>query len=75
MARQGILELVQPDGVTKSSAVMWQRQKWQSLRFKMVMKDLIKGKVMDKVYPIRDIETTFMWPHLHGALLFVKINL
>ena len=73
MVRQGILEPVQPGGVTNASAVVWQRKKNGALRLCVDLKVHINCKVMDEDYPIPDMETIF--PNLHGASYFVKIDL
>ena len=75
MVRQGILEPVQPGGVTNASPVVWQ-QVWKkngSLRLCVDLKVHINGKVMDEDYPIPDMETIFH--NLHGASYFGKIDL
>ena len=73
MVRQGILEPVQPGGVTNASPVVWQRKKNGALRLCVDLKVLINGKVMDEDYPIPDMETIFH--NLHGASYFGKIDL
>ena len=73
MVRQGILEPVQPGGVTNASSVVWQRKKNGALRLCVDLKVHINGKVMDEDYPIPDIETIFH--NLHGASYFGKIDL
>ena len=73
MVRQGILEPVQPGGVTNASPVVWQRKKSGEMRLCVDLKVHIKGKVMDEEYPIPDMETTFH--NLHGASYFGKIDL
>ena len=73
MVRQGILEPVQPGGVTNASPVVWQRKKSGELRLCVELKVHIKGKVMDEDYPIPDMETIFH--NLHGASYFGKIDL
>ena len=73
MVRQGILEPVQPGGVTNASPVVWQRRKNGALRLFVDLKVHINGKVMDEDYPIPDIETIFH--NLHGASYFGKIDL
>ena len=65
MVRQGILEPVQPGGVTNASPVVYQRKKSGELRLCVDLKVHINGKVMDEDYPIPDIETIFH--NLHGA--------
>ena len=72
MVRQGILEPVQPGGVTNASPVVWQRKKNGAMRLCVDLKVHINGKVMDKDYPIPDIETIFH--NLHGAFYFRKID-
>ena len=73
MVRQGILEPVQPGGVTNASPVVWQRKKNGPLRLCVDLKVHINGKVMDEDYPIPDMETIFH--NIHGASYFGKINL
>ena len=73
MVRQGILEPVQPGGVTNASAVVWQRKRSGELRLCMDLKVHINGKVIDEDYPIPDMETIFQ--NLHGASYFGKIDL
>ena len=73
MVRQGILEPVQPGGVTNASPVVWQRKKNGALRLCVDLKVHINGKVMDEDYPIPDMETIFY--NLHGASDFGKIDL
>ena len=73
MVRQGILEPVQPGGVTNASPVVWQRKKNGALRLCVDLKVHINGQVMDKDYPIPDMETIFH--NLHGASYFGKIDL
>ena len=73
MVRQGILEPVQPGGVTNASPVVWQRKKNGALRLCVDLKVHINGKVMDKVYPNPDMET--IYHNLHGASYFGKIDL
>ena len=73
MVRQGILEPVQPGGVTNASTVMWQRKKSGELRLCVDLKVHINGKVMDEDYPIPDMETIFH--NLHGTSYFGKIDL
>ena len=73
MVRQGILEPVQPGGVTNASPVVWQRKKNGALRQCMDLKVHINGKVMDKDYPIPDMETIFH--NLHVASYFGEIDL
>ena len=73
MVRQGILEPVQPGGVTNASPVVWQRKKNGALRLCVDLKVHINGKVMDEDYPIPDMETNFH--NLHGASYFGKIDL
>ena len=55
MVRQGILEPVQPGGVTNASPVVWQRKKNGALRLCVDLKVHINGKVMDEDYTIPDI--------------------
>ena len=73
MVRQGILEPVQPGGVTTESPVAWQRRKSGELRFCVDLKVHINGNVMDEDYPIPDIKTIFH--NIHGASYLVKIDL
>ena len=73
MVRQGILEPVQPGGVTNASAVLCQRKKNGALRLCMNLKDHIRGKVMDEDFPLPDMDTIFH--NLHGAPYFGKIDL
>ena len=73
MVRQGILEPVQPGGVTNASPVVWQRKKNGPLRLCVDLKVHINGKVMDEDYTIPDMETIFH--NIHGASYFGKINL
>ena len=73
MVRQGILEPVQPGGVTNASPVVWQRKKNGALRLCVDIKVRINGKVMDEDYPIPRTETFFH--NLHGASYFGKIDL
>ena len=73
MVRQGILEAVQPGGVTNASPVVWQRKKSGELRLCVDLKVHINGKVMEEDYPIPDMETIFH--NLHGASYFGKIDL
>ena len=73
MARQGILELVQPGRVTNASPVVWQRKRSGELRLCVDLKVHINCKVMDVDYPIPDMETIFH--NLHGASYFGKIDL
>ena len=53
MVRQGILEPVQPGGVTNESPVVWQRKKSGELRLCVDLKVHINGKVMDEDYQYR----------------------
>ena len=71
--RQGILEPVQPGGVTNASPVVWQRKKNGALRVCVDLKVHINGNVLDEDYPIPDMETIF--DNLHGASYFGKIDL
>ena len=71
--RQGILEPVQPGGVTNASRVVWQQKKNGALRLCVDVKIHINAKVMDEDYPIRDMETILH--NLHGASYFGKIDL
>ena len=73
MDRQGIVEPVQPGGVTNASPVVWQRKKSGELRFCVDLKVHINEKVMDEYYPLPDLETIFH--KLHGASYFGKIDL
>ena len=71
--RQGILEPVQPGGVTNASPEVWQQKKIGALRLCVDLKVHINGKVMDEDYPIPDLETFFH--SLHGASYFERIDL
>ena len=71
MVRQGILEPVQPGGVTNASPVVWQRKKNGALRLCVDLKVHINCKVMDEDYPIPDMETIFH--NLHGPLTLEKL--
>ena len=73
MVRQGILEPVQPGGVTNASPVVWQRKKIGELRLCVDLIVHINDNVMDEDYPIPDMETIFH--NLHGASYFGKIDL
>ena len=73
MVRQGILEPVQPGGVTNASPLVWQRKKSRELRLCVVLKVHFNGEVMDEDYPISDMETIFH--NLHGVSYFGKIDL
>ena len=73
MVRQGILEPVQPRGVTNASPVVWQRKKSGDLRPCVDLKVHISGKKMDEDYPIPEIETIIH--NLLGASYFGKIDL
>ena len=73
MVRQGILEPVQPGGVTNASQVVWPRKKNGALRLCVDLKVHINGKVMDEDYPIPDMETIFH--NLHENAYFGKIDL
>ena len=73
MVRQGILEPVQPGGVTNASPVVLQRKKSREPRLCVDLKVHINSKVMDENYPIPDMETIFH--NLHGASYFGKIDL
>ena len=73
MVKQGILEPVQPGGVTIASLVVWQTRKSGELRLCVDLKVHINGKVMDEDYPIPDMETIFH--NLHGVSYFGKIDL
>ena len=73
MIRQGILEPVQPGGVTNASPVVWQINKSGELRLCVDLKVHINGEVMDEDYPIPDMATIFL--NLHGASYFGKIDL
>ena len=68
MVRQGILEPVQPGGVTNAS--QWFGS--GALGFCVDLKLYFNGKVMNEVYPIRDMETIFHYHH--GASYFGKID-
>ena len=56
---QGILERVQPGGVTNASLVVWQRKKNGDLRLWADYNVHINGKVMDEDYPLSNMETIF----------------
>ena len=71
MVRQGILEPVQPGGVTNASQCCGRES--EKLRLCVHLKMNINGKVMDENYPIPDPETIFH--NLHGASYFGKIGL
>ena len=71
MVIQGILPLVQPEGVTNASPV-WQRKKSGELRPCADLNVHINGKVMDEYYPIPGMETNFQ--NLHEASYFCKID-
>ena len=71
--RQGILEPVQAGGVTNASLILFQWKKNGELRLSVDSKFHIKGKIMDKDYPISDIETIFH--KLYEASFFGKIDL
>ena len=73
MVRQGILEMVQPGGVTNASPVVWQRKKSGELRLCVDLKVHINVKVMDEDYQIPEKEAIFH--NLHGASYFGKIDL
>ena len=73
MVKQGILEPVQPGGVTKAPPVVWQRKKNGARRLCVDLKVHINGKVMDEDYPIPDMETILH--KLLGASYFEKIDL
>ena len=73
MVRQGILEPVQPRGLTIASPVVWQRKKSGELRLCVNLKVNINCKVMDEDYPIPDAETIFHI--LHAASYFGEIYL
>ena len=73
MVRQGILEPVQPGGVTNASPVVWQRKENEALRLCVDLNVHINGKVMDEDYPIPDMETIFH--NFHGASYFRKIDI
>ena len=64
MVRQGILEPVEPGGVTNASPVVWQRKKSGELRLCVDLKVHINGKVMDEDCLIPEMETIFH--NLHG---------
>ena len=72
MVGQGILEPVQPGGVTNASPVVWKRKKSGAVRLCVDLKVHINGKVMDEDYSIQDMETIFH--KLHGALNFFCQN-
>ena len=73
MVRQGILEPVQPGGVTNASPVVWKRKKSGELRLCVDLEVHINVNVMDEDYPIPDMETIFH--NLHGASYIGKIDL
>ena len=73
MVRQGILEPVQPGGVTNASPVVRQRKRSGELRLCVDLKVHINGEVMAEDYPIPDMETILH--NLHGASDFGKIDL
>ena len=73
MVRQGILEPVQPGGVTNASSVVWQRKKSGELRLCEDLKVHINGKVVDEDYPMQDMDMIF--DNLHVASYFGKIDL
>ena len=86
MVRQGILELLQPGGVTNASLVVWQRKKSRELRLCVDLKVHIDGNVMDEDYPKPDnlpqrrrSSTTYMGPHtlakLTSQMPNIKLNL
>ena len=72
MVRQGILEPVQPGGVTYASPVVWQIKKSGELRLCVDLKVHINGKLIDQDYTIADMETIFH--NLHGASYFGKTH-
>ena len=72
MVRQGILEPVQPGGVTNASPVVWQRKKNGALRLCVDLKVHINCKVVNEDYPIPDMETIFH--NLRGALTLEKLT-
>ena len=72
IVRQGILEQVQPRGVTNASPVVWQRKKSGELRPCVDLKVHINGKVMDEDNPISDKETIFH--KLPGAHTLEKLT-
>ena len=73
MVRQGILEPVQPGGVTNASAVVWQGKKSGEPRLCVGLKVHISCKVTGEDYPTPDMETIFH--NLHGASYVGKIDL
>ena len=73
IVRQSIFEPVQPEGVTNTYPVEWQRKKSGEVRLCVDLKVHIIGKVMDEDYPIPDMETIFH--NLHGASYFGKFGL
>ena len=73
MVRQGILEPVEPGGITNASPVVWQRKKSEELSLCVDLKVHINGKVMDEDYSIPDMDTIFH--NLHVASYFGKIDL
>ena len=72
MVGLGILEPVQPGGVTDVSSVVWQRRSSGELRLCVDLKLHISGKVMNEDYPMPDMETIFHY--LHEASYFAKWN-
>ena len=72
MVRQGILEPLQPGGVTNASPVVWQRKNNGTLRLCVNLNVHINGKVMDEDYPILYMETIFH--NLHGPLTLEKLT-
>ena len=70
MVKQGILEQVQPGGITKASPVVWQRKKSEELGLCVDLKVHINFNAMDEDYPIPDIEKIIH--KLHGASYFGK---
>ena len=65
MLRQGILEPVQPVGVTNASPIIWQRKEIGVLRLSLDLKVHIDGKILNQDYPIPNMETIV--DNLHGT--------
>ena len=72
MVRQGILEPVEPGGVTNASPGVCQRKQIRELRICTDLKVHINGEVMDEDYPIPDMETIFY--NLHGLHTWAKLT-
>ena len=82
MVRQGILEPVQPVGVTNASPVLWERKKSAELILCVDLKVHINDNVMDEDYQYqtwRRSSTTYMRPHtlakLTSQMPTIKLNL